>query len=86
MDDRAPGVMRKPVQERDRIDPRDRRARGELSGRDRFERSGAMGRPKVGERLGGALEILNGGLTAGDLLGQFVIGRVARSGGDRKIR
>ena len=52
---------------------------------------------KIGKGLGGALEILGSigagrgacvdrGLGAGDLPSQFVVGRVARSGGDREIR
>jgi hypothetical protein len=70
-------------------------ARSDFPGRDHVERGGAMRGAKIGQRLGCSLEIL-GGFSAGrgaradgglgDCLRQFVIGRMARSGGDRKIR
>ena len=95
MRDGAPCVMREPAHERDRVDARDRLGRGELAGRDHLERGAAMRASKIGQRLGGALEILGHvsrvrrALRRAHALaivrGQFVIGRVRRSGGDRKI-
>ena len=84
--------MRKPVQERDGIDAGDRHARGELSGRHHFERGAAMRRLEIGQRLGVALETRDDGAGLGCILRrrarcasrQFVIRRVARSGGARE--
>ena len=96
MGDRAPGVMREPVQKRDRIDPGDRCARGELSGRDHFERGAAMRRLEIGQRLGVTLEACDPaaarvGGRSGVVVGerdwgtrQVVIRRMARSGGARE--
>ena len=58
MRDCAPCVMRKPAHQRNRVDARDRLTRGELAGRDHVERGAAMRSAKIGQRLGGALEIL----------------------------
>ena len=58
MRDCAPGVMREPAHERDRVDARDRLARSDFPGRDHVERGAAMRGAKIGQRLGGALKIL----------------------------
>ena len=96
MRDRAPGVMREPAHERDRVDARDRLARRDFPGRDHVERGGAMRGSKIRQRLGGALEIL-GHVVAGcggaatELFAPAIVRAnsssrcVARSGGDRKV-